>query len=311
MQIIPGLKTFFGFFSVFAGDVRCLLKGQDDGAAILQTAHRIEKGLTIRNPRKLWGWNKVGRLVELIERELGRPSPDLFAVQTGASVFKAYQLAKAESGDREEAERAAKALEQAPRTREFLQTLTVPGGAMSLHATDVVLPGAPEWTEKLFATRHSVREFANREISRDVLLRAVQMALLAPSACNRQPSKVYVLDAAKREQLGYDNTYHANKYLVIVGEINAFTAVEYGDWIVGSSIFAAYLVLALHSLGIGSCIMKKDLHFSDGYNDFLRKACRIPRNEKIVLEIAVGYYPDRFLTAVSNRKNAADVVRFS
>ena len=164
--------------------------------------------------------------------------------------------------------------------------------------------------EKLFSTRHSIRDFSDKPVSREILLQAVQLALRAPSACNRQPSKVYVLDGKRREELGHENLYHADKYLVVTGEINAFGPMEYGDWVVSSTIFATYLVLALHALGIGSCMMKKDLHFGSQYNDFLRKTCHIPGNEKIVLEIPVGYCKDSFAVAYSNRKNARDVLVF-
>ena len=79
---------------------------------------------------------------------------------------------------------------------------------------------------------------------------------------------------------------------------------------VSASIFSGYLVLALHSLGIGSCVMRKEMRFGSEYNDRIRKECRIPKDEKIILEIPVGYYKDEFLTACSNRKQAEDIVTY-
>jgi nitroreductase len=298
------------FIRIFNGDFSTVRKGQNTGDSILQTAHRIEKGLTIQNPRPHWGWNKIAFLVALLEKELAAQTPDRFAVETGASVLKAYIAAKSKSEDKEEAAKAGNLLAGHPAVCHVVETVSVPGGALRLRPGDVSLPGGADWVRQLFSTRHSIRDFSERPIPRELLLQAAQLALFCPSACNRQPSKVYVLEGKKREEGGYENIYHADKYLVVTGKINAFSTSEYGDWLVSATIFATYLALALHALGIGTCMMKKDLHFGSKYNEFLRKACHIPKNEKIVLEIAVGYCKDAFSVACSNRKNAQDVVVF-
>lgn len=298
------------FARVFGRDFATVRRGQNIHASILQTAHRIEKGLTIQNPRPHWGWNKIEFLVALLEKELAAKTTDLFAVETGASVLKAYIAAKAKSEDKEEAAKASNLLAGHPSVRNVVETVSVPGGALRLRHEDVSLPEGADWIRQLFSARHSIRDFSDRPISRELLLQAVQLALFCPSACNRQPSKVYVLEGKKREEGGYANIYHADKYLVVTGEINAFSTSEYGDWLVSATIFATYLALALHALGIGTCMMKKDLHFGSKYNEFLREACKIPPNEKIVLEIAVGYCKDSFAVACSNRKDARNVLVF-
>ena len=311
MKIARRFLKFAQLWATFRHDRACSLKGQTARDALVQTAHRIEKGLTIRNPRRLWGWDKVAHLAALLEKELSKPNPDRFALETGTSVLKAYLEAKKSTGDREETERAAKLLENYPKVRECLETVTAEGGAKRLTAQEVAIPDGLEWARKFFSTRHSIRDFSDRPVPRETLLQAVQLALMCPSACNRQPFKVYVLEGKRREEGGYENIYHADKYLVVTGEINAFSPDEYGDWIVSATIFATYLVLALHALGIGSCMKKKELHFASKYNDFLRETCHIPRNEKIVLEIAAGHFKDEFSVACSNRKRAEDVVVFA
>lgn len=310
MKATRRFLKFAKLLTVFRQDLACFLKGQTTQDAMVQTAHRIEKGLTIRNPRRLWGWNKIGRLAALLEKELASPNPDRFALETGASVLKAYLEAKKRTGDPEETEKAAKLLEKHPKVRECMETVTADGGAKRLTAQEMAIPGGVEWARKFFSTRHSIRDFSDRPIPRETLLQATQLALTCPSACNRQPFKVYVLEGKRREESGYENIYHADKYLVVTGEINAFTTEEYGDWLVSATIFATYLALALHALGIGSCVMKKELHFGSKYNEMLKKTCHIPRNEKIVLEIAAGYYKDEFSVACSNRKPARDVMVF-
>ena len=297
-----------GAVGIFCKDWAISLKGQKNDYAIIQTAHRIEKGLTIQNPRRLWGWNKVEKLVDLIAKEIAAPQPDQFAIETGAAVLKAYREAKRNSGDHEEADRADSFLKKNAEVCQIVENCTTPGGSLRLTAEDMEYGADVSMVEKFFRTRHSARDFADKKISDETLRKAVSMALSAPSACNRQPTKVYAVSGAKKESFGFQNMYNADQYLIITADMNAFTPAAYGDWVVSASIFAAYLVLSLHALGIGSCILRKDMHFGDEYVTKMRKACAIPKNEKMILEIGIGYYKDEFFAAYSNRKTAEDIL---
>lgn len=305
------LYKLFGAVGTLCTDLHISLKRQRNSYAIIQTAHRIEKGLTIQNPRKLWGGNKVENLVNLIATEIEKDNPDMFAIETGASVLRAYKDAKSCSGEKEEVQRAQAFLSKNSKVEEFVNNCTVHGGALHIHYPDITFgEDGYELVYKLFSTRHSVRDFDNREISEQTLNKAISLALLSPSACNRQPTKVYVISASKKQSLGFDDIYNADKYLIVTADMDAFTSAEYGDWVVSASIFSAYMVLALHGLGIGSCILRKDMLFGSEYNTQIRKACRIPRNEKIILEIAIGYYKDDIVAAYSNRRKPEDIITY-
>ncbi|MBR3469124.1 MAG: nitroreductase family protein [Lachnospiraceae bacterium] len=300
----------FGFFWSGVHDVCISLCGQANPYAILQTAHRIEKGLTIENPRRLWGWNKVEKLVKMIEKELNARNTDVFAVQTGASVLKAYIAQKESQGDNGESDRARKLLNSSEQVKKLVEEVDVIGGSHCVKKP-VFSENDQHFLEGFFASRHSIREFEKKEIDKGLLIKAVEMALSCPSACNRQPSKVYCVDGDKRTSLGFDNTYQADKYLIITSDMKAFTRPEYGDWVVSTSMFAAYLVLSLHAYGIGSCVLRKEMLFGNEYNSAMRKALKIPGNEKIILELAIGYYKDDNCVAYSNRRNPEDVIFFS
>ena len=310
MDINRTLYKFFGAVSTFVNDRVVSWKGQSRPYAMIQTAHRIEKGLTLEKPRKMWGWSKVEKLIDLISAESGSAHPDEFAIRTGAAVLKAYRAAKEQSADPKEAERAASFLHRNRRVEELVEASEPVGGIKRLKKEEILHDIDAQQVEKLFASRHSTRDFTEETIAPETLNHAVQMALHCPSACNRQSTKVYALSGQKRKELGFDNLYNADKYLIITGDMSAFTRAERGDWTVSASIFAAYLVLALHSLGIGSCIMRKEMIFGSKYNTAVRKACGIPRNEKIILEIAVGYYKDEVIAAYSNRKKAEEIIRY-
>lgn len=292
-------------FLATARNVNVLTRGQSTHDNILQTAHRLEKGLTISKPRALWGWDKAKALAQLLEK--GRGS---FAYETGAGVLYAYLDAKKATGDSEEIQRADALCAQL-QSKGILQPAEETGGALKLTAGDVSL-SEEEFVaaQKLFFSRHSIRDYADKDVDNSLILQAIQIANRCPSACNRQPFHTYVMRAEDRERLGFRNEMGANKYILITGRISAFKSNELNDWIVSASIFAGYLSLALHAYGIGSCIMRKDLINETNYNKTMRNFCAIPANEQIVLELAIGHYKDEFCAPVSNRVSAEKIVSF-
>lgn len=311
MNIKHFLYKGFGLFGVQFSDFCASMKGQASNYAIIQTAHRIEKGLTIENPRMLWGWNKVEQLICLIDAELKKPSPDWFAINTGAAVIKAYIESKRNSGDKDEYEKANQLLKNNESISKVVENCKASGGGFRFKRDAICHAGDFDTLSGILRSRHSSRDFADKRITHDDLEKAIQSALYCPSACNRQPFKVYAVAAHKRESdLGFKNIYNADMFLIITTDINAYTRAEYGDWVVSGSIFTAYLALVLHSLGIGSCIMKKELLFGSEYNTAIKKYCGIRRNEKIIIEMAIGYYKEDCLYAYSNRKETKDVLKY-
>ena len=181
------------------------------------------------------------------------------------------------------------------------------GGAVEL-TKDMVCSYQTEFFEQLLKMRHSVRDFANTPVDRNLILRAIEMANQCPSACNRQPYHVYIVENKRWESFNNDGNqvYGADKHLLITAKILDYTFDEAYDWIVSASIFAGYLSLSLTSLGIGSCVIRKRLAEDSSIRNLKRKL-KIPNGEKIVIEIAIGNYKENFKVAYSNRKKGTDI----
>lgn len=92
--------------------------------------------------------------------------------------------------------------------------------------------------------------------------------------------------------------------------MRAFSLSELNDWIVSSSVFCGYLLLALHAEGIGSCIFRKDIVQESKYNDNIKAMCHIPDDEQIILEMAIGKYKDEFNVTVSSRRDATEILHY-
>lgn len=302
-KIVIGIKTFFVEKFV-------ICKGQSNAYAILQTSHRIEKGITNSKPKEGWGKAKAVKLVDMISKEIDTKG-DSFAVDTGIGVLKSYLMQKRNS-DIEEDKKIADQIENRNEiVKEHIENSKVYGGTIDIKRSEIVFfASEKELVGKIFNSRHSVREFDKNNLKLEDINEAVQLALKCPSACNRQPFHIYAISGKKREKLGFENAFGASKYLIVTVDINAFTRAEFNDWILGGGIFTGYLVLALHCKGIGSCVMRKDLVFGSEYNDIIRKACNIPSNEKIVIELAIGYYKNTFKATYSNRKDPKSVIKY-
>lgn len=268
---------------------RLTTKGQLPKYEILQTAHRLEKGLLNENPKPLWGWEKAERIAALL-----KVNDDEFSNRTGKGVLKAYIVAKKNNDNIKERERANKFLEKHP---EIEQEDTL-GGVILLKRDDITIKDK-DAIEHLFKTRHSCRDYKDKLVSKEDVNAAIELALKCPSACNRQVTNCYVYQSKELQTI------------ILTANIRAYEMSEFNDWFVSPSIFAGYLSLSLHLYGIGSCVYRKQLYGHHRYNEEMRRKCNIPDEEMIVLELRFGYYKEELKVAVSNRHNAVDIIKYA
>lgn len=267
---------------------RLTTKGQHPKYEILQTAHRIEKGLLNENPKPLWGWEKAERIASLLKE-----NDDEFSNRTGKGVLKAYIEVKKNSDNTKERERACKFLAEHP---EIGKEDTL-GGTLLLKRSDITIK-EKDAIEYLFNTRHSCRDYEDKFVDKKDINAAISLALKCPSACNRQVTNCYVYQSKELQTI------------ILTTSIRAYNKGEFNDWFVSPSIFAGYLSLSLHLYGIGSCVYRKQLYGHHSYNEKMRKKCHIPDDEMIIIELRFGYYKEEFKAAVSNRHDADDITKY-
>lgn len=112
------------------------------------------------------------------------------------------------------------------------------------------------------ASRHSIRDFAG-EIPVARIVDAIDIAKNAPSACNRQPSRVHVVVdknliaqclSLQNGNRGFGNL--VNKLLVITGDLSSVLgAQEFFDLNTNVGIFIMNLSYALHYNKVAHCIL--------------------------------------------------------
>lgn len=174
---------------------------------------------------------------------------------------------------------------------------------------------------ELIQKRQSVRGYQNREVEKEKILRCIEAARLAPSACNAQPWKFIVVDNPEMKNKLADYTAshillmnHFTKqapvHIVVVmekpnlsskiGETvkkKPFTLIDVG-------IATIQFCLQATAEGLGTCMI--------GWFDEekVKKLLGIPSSKRPVLIITVGY-PSSEEIRIKRRKNIEEIYSYN
>lgn len=168
--------------------------------------------------------------------------------------------------------------------------------------------------------RQSDRNYLDKPVEQEMLLRILESARMAPSACNAQPWKVIVVDQTELKNQVADATSdkviginhfakQAPVHLVIVQESANFTS-KLGGWIkkkhfplIDIGIFAEHICLAAAAEGLGSCII-------GWFNEpLVKKILNIPSSKSVALIVLIGH-PGKD-TRKKIRKDISEIVCFN
>lgn len=178
-----------------------------------------------------------------------------------------------------------------------------------------------EYFYELVRNRQSDRAYDIRPVEKDKVLRIIEAARLAPSACNAQPWRFIVVDdaelknkladAAASRILGINHfTKQAPVHIVIVMEPANLNS-NFGSLVKGKTfplidigIAAEHICLAAKAEGLGSCML--------GWFDepAVKKLLNIPKSRRVPLIITLGY-PLTDDIREKRRKALEEVVSFN
>lgn len=166
---------------------------------------------------------------------------------------------------------------------------------------------------ELSKNRFTVREFSTRPLEKEKLDELLAVAMLAPTAKNFQPFKIYVLqsdEALKKLDTLTPCRYGATTVLVLTYDRHEEWNNPYEDGVHSGvedvSIVATHIMLKAAELGVDSawCNMFP--------NTSLEIAFDIPENERSVLFMDLGYRADgaKMSPNHENSKKLEDVVKY-
>jgi len=251
-----------------------------NGLAIKEI-HKVEKGLALRQPKRPFGIHVLTKLRTLIN------------------------LNVLDGVWQKEAQQARSALDKwnfDGKVDELLSPLSLeqlPFGRAELH--------------RLFESRRSVRQFdETREVPHELLFDAARMAGLSPSVCNRQAWKVFfsttaqsksVLRANQNGNLGFGEI---PVIALVVVDIRFFEgAGERNQGWIDGGIFSMSLCLALHGLGLATCML--NLSLPNSVCDTIRSEMDLGTWELPIMMVAIGYAPTEYRVARSSRKELSEI----
>lgn len=172
-----------------------------------------------------------------------------------------------------------------------------------------------EELKKLFIKRRSVRWYQDKEVPSELIEKAVNLASLAPSACNRQPYSFYVSEnKVKAVQIakfaggtpGWADNIPCT--IVIVGDLSAYPGEQDRHLIyIDGSLAAMQLMLAFETLGLSTCSINwPDVEATE---QKMEKFLDLKPYERPIMLLSVGYAQDKGGIPYSQKKDAQVLIK--
>ena len=141
--------------------------------------------------------------------------------------------------------------------------------------------------------RYSVRSFSDKKVEAEKIAKILFAANVAPTACNNQPQKIYILqseEALSKLSSVCKYTFGAKTIFLLCYDENLAwqnpLTKGYNSGETDVSIVCTHMMLEAHNLGLGSCWVGYFEHSK------ISEIFSLPDNIKPVALLPIGYIPD-------------------
>jgi nitroreductase len=272
-----------------------------------RNTHRLEKGLTMRPRRSVFAEGYIKETVDYYCEAVKSLTYDRVELKWVEDVLFAYFDAVSETDTIREAK--SKFLEFKPDKKN--EELFMPYTYSELGKVVVSF----EQLLQLVQHRRSVRWFQDKEVPVHLIKKAVSIATYAPSACNRQPFKFYVMNTRKKAvaaaklaggTIGYADNIRC--LIAVVGELDAYPYERDRHLIyIDGSLASMQLMLAFETLGLSSCAI--NWPSVEEKERKMELFLRLPVNRRLIMLLAVGYATDEGGIPYSQKKSSEILIR--
>lgn len=274
---------------------------------IVSTSHVVEKGIAMPNRRYGFGVEKVRQLIRFLQNyEKNYNTSETFSFLTALNTLKTYKKIHQDANYElpKDIDCAISALleKYAKYDIKSIETFSTKTSFFSR---------CNNFTE--FAKqRKTVRNFSNEEVKLNEICEAIAISQTAPSACNRQSTKVKVVCSKEKKEklLSLQNGnrgfgYLANKIILVTTDLYAWEKEYRTSAFLDAGIFIMNMLYALHEKHICACTL--NAHFDEeGLNMIWKEYC--PDNEIPVALILLGKPHEDFQIATSERCDTKDII---
>jgi len=276
--------------------------------AIMLLNHQLEKAQTYSDQRDGYGKEKIVRLLRLVKNYVSQYGYDSL-VYTSLGVVNAH-LANEHSFKNEQIIKEFNVLYSGVPDKAQIEKER--GGIISVAANDI--KHDPDFLQ-LLQSRHSCRQYAEKSVNKETIMKAVDCAMLSPSACNRQCVRAHYYDSPEMiksiilaQKSDVQWCLKAKGLFIISADREYFRDyVERNQKMFDAGLFSMTLCLSLHNEGIGSCF--KMAQKDQAIDKETKRIANIPDSEDICVLLLVGYYPEtKVVYAKSSRVNLDEVL---
>lgn len=256
-------------------------------ALLRRNTHRLEKGLIMRPRRPVFAEDYIEDTVDCLAKAVSSSAlcedEKKWVVDVLTKYFEEVQDTATINRARRAFQAAVPPSDNRPTSIPYLHE-RLPDASVNI-----------EQLERLFIRRRSVRWFDERPVPVEDIEKAVSLASLAPSACNRQPFTFFVAadrdKAARLASLAGGTGGFAQNIpctIAVVGNLDAYPKERDRHLIyIDSALASMQLMLAFEALGLSTCpINWPDV---DGPERKIAKLLGLEPYQRTVMLIAVGY----------------------
>lgn len=271
-------------------------------------SHSIEKGLSHHSFRPKFGEKALAQLSaalhEYQRQDYPRTTP---AYQNALSTIKAYIDRHARIGVNTE---YLSKIVGDDIVEEALLCNSNLGGVLSISKSIK----QPTSFAEFFNARYSVREFANKMVSEERVLPAIELALKSPSVCNRQSSRVLIvtspdrIEKALKLQGGFTGYKTPPMLLIVTSDLSSFlNTTERNQPFIDGGLFSMSLLLALEAEQLAACPLNAMMTVQS--EEAILQMFNISRSERLIMFIAVGEFLPEVQVPKSFRYPVSEVAR--
>ncbi len=278
--------------------------------ALQRNTHRLEKGLIMRPRREVFARDYILETVRLYARLAAETSPGAPGAELLAYSYDVLRQYFSVAGGDAVVERARSEFEKAPPP-------PCPGAGPEgrvPHPPDTSPPPVGyESLMQLAVRRRSVRWYLQKPVPREVIDRAIAVAALSPSACNRQPFEFRVYDDPELVRKvasipagtrGFEHNFPC--IVALVGRQRAFLLEQDRHVIyIDTALAAMSFLFALEAQGVSSCCINwPDIPELERR---MERTLGLAPDERVTMLISVGYADPEGLVPFSQKKSVEEL----
>lgn len=278
---------------------------ESDLAQLFVVSHVLEKGLTMPERRLGFGQSRVRMLLEMLNSYIQKYDSTPVQVQSSLNDLAEYLYIHENAHFKlpSDITDSIKAIMKYRVSSEKTTSIKCDRATYFVKNVDF---------EKFARSRRSLRYYSDKNVSMDDLLDALRIAQTAPSACNRQSSRVKIIQS--KEAKDYVLSIHngtrgfghlADKILLVTSDMASWAPDDRNMAFLDAGIYTMNLLYALHFKQICACPLNAGMESK--LSKELHEKLNIPASEIPVCFITIGCAPDKFMIATSERLKIEDV----